>query len=245
MFENIIKYILLFFIYAFIGWCIEVFCKILEERKFINRGFLIGPILPIYGFGVLLILASIDPNDNVFIVLVKSVVVCSALEYFTSWVMEKFFKTRWWDYSRRRFNLNGRICLDTMIPFAILGLLVVYVLNPFFTFLIDHSSIISNVIFASIFMTILFIDFCVTLKVLVKIKRKIKTSAKDNTEKIRDKISRWMERNSYFSKRLKRSFPDLDIRGKIEYVENGIVKTVLIVNDSVVDLTAKLKRKKR
>ena len=127
MFEIIIKYILLFFIYAFIGWCIEVFCKILEERKFINRGFLIGPILPIYGFGVLLILASIKPSDNAFIVLLKSVLICSILEYFTSWVMEKFFKTRWWDYSRRRFNINGRICLNTMIPFAVLGLLVVYV----------------------------------------------------------------------------------------------------------------------
>jgi uncharacterized membrane protein len=223
----------------------EVFCKILEERKFINRGFLIGPILPIYGFGVLLILASIKPNDNILMVLLKSVFVCSVLEYFTSWVMEVFFKTRWWDYSRRKFNINGRICLDTMIPFAILGLLVVYVLNPFLNYVIDHASIISNTVFASIFMILLVMDFIVTLKVLVKIKRKIKTSAKDNTESIRDRISKWMEKNSYFSKRLKRSFPDLDIRGKIEYVENGIVKTVLIVNDSVVDLTSKLKHKKK
>jgi predicted PurR-regulated permease PerM len=132
-----------------------------------------------------------------------------------------------------------------MIPFAILGLLVVYVLNPFLNYVIDHASIISNTVFASIFMILLVIDFIVTLKVLVKIKRKIKTSAKDNTESIRDRISKWMEKNSYFSKRLKRSFPDLDIRGKIDYVENGIVKTVLIVNDSVVDLTSKLKHKKK
>ena len=245
MFETFIKYILLFFIYSFIGWCIEVVAKIIDDRKFVNRGFLIGPILPIYGFGVLLILLVSKQTDNFIIVFIKSITVCSALEYFTSWIMEVFFKTRWWDYSQRRFNINGRVCLNTMIPFGILGLLVVYALNPFLNYIIDHASIISNTIFTSIFCTILVIDFLVTLKVLVKIKRKIKTSAKDNTASIRDRISKWMDKNSYFSKRLKKSFPDFNFRGKIDYVENGIAKTVLIVNDSVVDLTAKLTKKRK
>ena len=242
--EAIIKYILLFFIYAFIGWCIEVVAKIIDDRRFVNRGFLIGPILPIYGIGVLLILLVSKPGDNFIVIFLKAIFVCSILEYFTSWVMEVFFKTRWWDYSQRRFNLNGRICLNTMIPFGVLGLLVVYVLNPFFTFLIDHSPYVVNVIFAGIFVFFILLDFIITVKVLMKIKRKIKTTAKDNTPKIRSKISKWLDNNSYVFRRLKKSFPDLDIRGKIDYVENGIVKTVLIVNDSVVDLTSKLKKKK-
>ncbi len=243
--EVIIKYILLFFIYSFIGWCIEVVAKIIDDRKFVNRGFLIGPILPIYGIGVLLILLVSKQSDNFIIVFLKAIAVCSVLEYFTSWIMEVFFKTRWWDYSERRFNLNGRICANTMIPFGLLGLLVVYVLNPFFNYLIDHSFYALNVIFTGIFVFFLVLDFIVTLKVLVKIKRKIRTSAKDNTPKIRSKISKWLENNSYVFRRLKKSFPNLDIRGKIDYVENGIVKTVLIVNDSVVDLTEKLKGKNR
>ena len=242
--EAIIKYILLFFIYAFIGWCIEVVAKIIDDRRFVNRGFLIGPILPIYGIGVLLILLVSKPGDNFIVIFLKAIFVCSILEYFTSWVMEVFFKTRWWDYSQRRFNLNGRICLNTMIPFGVLGLLVVYVLNPFFTFLIDHSPYVVNVIFVGIFVFFILLDFIITVKVLMKIKRKIKTTAKDNTPKIRSKISKWLDNNSYVFRRLKKSFPDLDIRGKIDYVENGIVKTVLIVNDSVVDLTSKLKKKK-
>ena len=241
----VIKYILLFFIYAFIGWCIEVVAKIIDDRKFVNRGFLIGPILPIYGIGVLLILLVSKPGDNFIVIFLKAIFVCSILEYFTSWVMEVFFKTRWWDYSQRRFNLNGRICLNTMIPFGILGLLVVYVLNPFFTFLIDHSPYVVNVIFVGIFVFFILLDFIITVKVLMKIKRKIKTTAKDNTPKIRTKISKWLDDNSYVFRRLRKSFPNLDIRGKIDYVENGIVKTVLIVNDSVVDLTSKLTKKRK
>ena len=241
----VIKYILLFFIYAFIGWCIEVVAKIIDDRKFVNRGFLIGPILPIYGIGVLLILLVSKPGDNFIVIFLKAIFVCSILEYFTSWVMEVFFKTRWWDYSQRRFNLNGRICLNTMIPFGVLGLLVVYVLNPFFTFLIDHSPYVVNVIFVGIFVFFILLDFIITVKVLMKIKRKIKTTAKDNTPKIRTKISKWLDDNSYVFRRLKKSFPNLDIRGKIDYVENGIVKTVLIVNDSVVDLTSKLTKKRK
>ena len=241
----VIKYILLFFIYAFIGWCIEVVAKIIDDRKFVNRGFLIGPILPIYGIGVLLILLVSKPGDNFIVRFLKAIFVCSILEYFTSWVMEVFFKTRWWDYSQRRFNLNGRICLNTMIPFGVLGLLVVYVLNPFFTFLIDHSPYVVNVIFVGIFVFFILLDFIITVKVLMKIKRKIKTTAKDNTPKIRTKISKWLDDNSYVFRRLKKSFPNLDIRGKIDYVENGIVKTVLIVNDSVVDLSSKLTKKRK
>ncbi len=243
--ELVIKYILLFFIYAFIGWCIEVVAKIIDDRKFVNRGFLIGPILPIYGIGVLLILLVTKQTDNFIIVFIKAIAVCSVLEYFTSWIMEVFFKTRWWDYSKRKFNLNGRICANTMIPFGLLGLLVVYVLNPFFNYVINHSPYVLNVIIVGIFVFFILLDFIVTVKVLFKIKRKIRTSAKDNTPRIRSKISKWLEDNSYVFRRLKKSFPDLDIRGKIDYVENGIVKTVLIVNDSVVDLTSKLKPKKK
>lgn len=243
--ELVIKYILLFFIYAFIGWCIEVVAKIIDDRKFVNRGFLIGPILPIYGIGVLLILLVTKQGDNFIIVFLKAIGVCSILEYFTSWIMEVFFKTRWWDYSQRKFNINGRICINTMLPFGILVLFVVYVLNPFFTYIIDHSPYVLNVIIAGIFVFFILLDFIITLKVLFKIKKKIKTSAKDNTAKIRTKVSKWLEGNSYVYRRLKKSFPDLDIRGKIDYVENGIVKTVLIVNDSVVDLTEKITGKKR
>ena len=98
----------------------EVICKFIEQKKFINRGFLIGPICPIYGYGILAIILLIGKNaTDILSVFLKAILVCSVLEYLTSYFMEKLFKARWWDYSKRRFNLNGRICLETMLPFGI------------------------------------------------------------------------------------------------------------------------------
>jgi len=77
-------------------------------------------------------------QDNLFVLFVLSIFVCSILEYFTSYFMEKIFKTRWWDYTRRKFNLNGRICLETMIPFGILGCLVIRVINPILFSLLNN-----------------------------------------------------------------------------------------------------------
>lgn len=106
----------------------EVICKLVEQKKFINCGFLIGPICPIYGYGVLGIVLLIGKNRmDLLSVFLKSILVCSILEYFTSYFMGKLFKARWWDYSRRKFNVNGRICLEMMIPFGILGCFVIYI----------------------------------------------------------------------------------------------------------------------
>ena len=133
--EVICTYFLYFIIYAFLGWSMEVICKLIEKHRFINRGFLVGPICPIYGYGVLLIVLLIgSTKGDLLAVFLKSILVCSILEYLTSYFMEKIFNARWWDYSRRKFNLNGRICLETMLPFGILGVFVIYILHPFIVF---------------------------------------------------------------------------------------------------------------
>ena len=127
------NYFLLFMIYSFLGWLMEVLVTLVRKRKFVNRGFLIGPYCPIYGYGVLGILTLIGKNNNdILSVFLKSILICSLLEYLTSYLMEKIFKARWWDYSKKKFNINGRICLETMMPFGILGTICFYILNPFF-----------------------------------------------------------------------------------------------------------------
>ena len=96
MMELVVKYVLFFFIYSFIGWLLEVVCKIIEKRKFINRGFLIGPICPIYGFGVLFIITLIGENQGDYLaIFLKSIFICSILEYMTSFLMDKLFNARW------------------------------------------------------------------------------------------------------------------------------------------------------
>ena len=109
----------------------EVVWNVFTDKKLVNRGFLIGPYCPIYGVGCLLLVFLLGRfKGQPVILFLMSIIVCSILEYSTSYIMEKLFKARWWDYSEYKFNLNGRICAATMIPFGILGVLVVYYLNP-------------------------------------------------------------------------------------------------------------------
>ena len=102
----------LFFIYAFLGWCLEVAYHALVTGQFINRGFLNGPWCPVYGFGALAVLACLLPlRENQFLLFLGSVAVTSAIEWLTGFALEKLFHQHWWDYSDQPFNLNGYICL--------------------------------------------------------------------------------------------------------------------------------------
>ena len=114
-------YFLLFMTYAFLGWLMEVTLGLIQSKKFVNRGFLIGPYCPIYGFGGLLITFLLQKYVNDPIVLFfMALIICGILEYVTSYLMEKIFHARWWDYSNKKYNINGRVCLDTIIPFGLL-----------------------------------------------------------------------------------------------------------------------------
>ena len=156
----------------------EVILKSIENKKFINRGFLIGPICPIYGYGCLFIIILLKRfTSNIFILFLSSILVCSVLEYMTSLVMEKLFKARWWDYSKRKFNLNGRICLNTMIPFGILGIIMMYIINPFLEakLLLINENI--KIILAIVLLIIYIIDNIISFRLMFKISKTIKKIA--------------------------------------------------------------------
>lgn len=119
-----------FMIYAFIGWIWETALVSFREKKFVNRGFLRGPIIPIYGFGAVAIMTSMKPIasmliwaplSNVLISMIYIGIIATALEYLTSLAMEVLFKTRWWDYTTHRFNIKGRISLHVSIFWGIGG----------------------------------------------------------------------------------------------------------------------------
>ena len=123
--------VLLLIIYSFLGWIVECTYCVLGTGVWINRGFLYGPFIPIYGFGAVLVLGAINylPN-NIFIIFLGSIIITSILEYLTSYLMELFFHTRWWDYSELPFNLNGRICLLNSLLFGVAFVVVYYLINP-------------------------------------------------------------------------------------------------------------------
>lgn len=139
--EPFLFYFLFFLLYAFLGWCMEVIVCSIPAKKFINRGFLVGPYCPIYGIAALAMFLTLgkyteDPPVLFLIVFTSG----SLLEYLTSFIMEKLFHARWWDYSKKKFNINGRVCLENSICFGILGCILMYVTNPFVVFLLNSFS---------------------------------------------------------------------------------------------------------
>ena len=219
MIETICIYLLLFFTYSFLGWCLEVTCKLISDKKFINRGLLIGPICPIYGYGVLIttLLLKKYLNDPItlFILIIVS---CSILEYFTSYFLEKIYHTRWWDYSTKRFNINGRICLETMIPFGILGLLIMKYINPIFLNIFSLLPTSLLYILSIIFLITYIIDNIISCKIIYNIQKLSKEIQfkqiikKDDTERITKLVQKQIEKSmKLLDKRLIHEFPHLEI----------------------------------
>ena len=130
MLQSICVYFLYFAIYSIIGWILEVLYTLITKRKFVNRGFLIGPYCPIYGSGLLIILFLYDIEIHFIFKFLIIAVLCSVLEYITSYIMEKIFNARWWDYTNDILNINGRVCLETFIEFGLAGTLGLYFLHP-------------------------------------------------------------------------------------------------------------------
>ena len=218
MFHSIEIYILLFFTYAILGWLMEVGCKLVETKKFINRGFLIGPYCPIYGWGAIIITLLLNKYlADPIALFIMAIVICSIIEYATSYFMEKIYHARWWDYSRRKYNINGRICLETMIPFGILGVLIMYFTNPFFTGIYEKIPEIALTVICSFLVIVFLIDNIISSHIISTIKVEGIKAEKDNTKEITEKVKQILQSKSFLHKRLINAFPDIkNIRGKLK-----------------------------
>lgn len=206
---------ILFMVYSFIGWIIEMLIVAMENGRFTPRGFLIGPYLPIFGVGAILITLILSKYENdIFVLFIMSAFLGAILEYFVSYVLEKIFKTRWWNYERDRFNLNGRVCLSTTIGFGILGVMVIIFFNPIFLTLINNLSFtVQNVL--SIILALIFVtDVIVSFSVISKIKTVDFGKRKDTTEEVSKQVRNVLRKRSILLKRLVNAFPDLRIRKK-------------------------------
>ena len=182
-------YILLFFTYSFLGWFMESIGGILNVKKFVNRGFLIGPYCPVYGIGVVIITLLLGQYSNDLIVLfLLSTLIAGILEYGTSYFMEKLFNARWWDYHNRKFNINGRICLETLVPFGIAATVILKIINPFIInnlFLKINENVLDIV--TVVFLILFFIDFIISFKIISSFKDATYVN-EDNTEEITHKV---------------------------------------------------------
>lgn len=140
--EIIVYGLMTFYLCSFFGYFLEVLWVFLGTHKLVNRGFLTGPVIPIYGVGAVLILfCLLRYYDDPVVVFVFGIIITSALEYFTSFIMEKIFHNRWWDYSNQKYNLNGRICLKNSFTFGIMSLVIIYAIVPLLYFIFSLLSL--------------------------------------------------------------------------------------------------------
>ena len=183
-----------------------------------------GPYCPIYGYSSIIMIFYLERyKDNIITVFLLAVIVCSFTEYIVSYIMEKLFAARWWDYSNRKFNINGRICLTNAFFFGILGVILVYIINPIISksLLLINNKILH--ILAISLLIIFIIDFITSLGITYKLKNSIKKLKKDNTEEIASKIKKIVE-NKVLNRRILKAFHyfKINLLSKINILKENI-----------------------
>ena len=133
--SNLLSY---FLIYSFCGWALETITKTVAQKKFVNSGFLFGPICPIYGIAAVVMLKLLNTfKGNYLLTFVMSFIIFTLWEYFVGWLLEKIFHTKYWDYSYYKLNLHGRICLINSLTWGFLGIAFIEIIHPIVEYLLQ------------------------------------------------------------------------------------------------------------
>ena len=214
--DGIWQILWLFFIYSFLGWVTEVCLKYLQYHRFINRGFLIGPYCPIYGAGAVMITLGGDilsaMDRSLAMSFLIAFILCGLLEYATSYILEKYFHARWWDYSQKPMNLHGRVWIGNLILFGLGGVAILDILNPCFLAL---SARWEPAIFTAALtaVAVLFLaDVMVSYFIMNLLKQGVEKSRSDKSEEIAAEVRYLLENRSVFHKRIMDAYPELTFR---------------------------------
>ena len=173
--QNFYELVWIFIIYAFIGWCTEVSYAALDTGKFVNRGFLNGPYCPIYGCGVVIVVAVLTPlKENLLILFAGSFLLTSVLEYITGYILEKVFHNKWWDYSDRPFNIKGYVCLKFSIYWGLACTFIMDIIHPIIYAAIRFIPFVLGVVLLSIIMCVFAADCIITVTTILKFNKRLK-----------------------------------------------------------------------
>lgn len=236
-------YLGLFYIYCFIGWVWESCYESVLNRKLLNRGFLTGPYIPIYGFGgifIYILLGNLSLRFNTHIwlkIFLVSMIGATLMEYLTSYVLEKIFNARWWDYSNYPLNIKGRVCLIASLFWGLVGVVAVRYLNPFLVHKITKLNRDTLLIIVTIIATVFVMDIIVTINAIINLKNKLTYLMTETKGKVTEKVDIFSENTRHFLfsnpfvLRIIHSFPDLKF-------------TSIKLQESYLKVYNKLKRKK-
>lgn len=226
MINNLLTLFFCFIFYSILGYILETMIFSIEQKKFINRGFLFGPICPVYGVGCLLIVLTITQYKyDPLIIFVFGVILTSIVEYITSYLLEKLFNNRWWDYSNHKYSINGRVWLVNSIGFGLGALLVIYCFQPTLNYVTDKINPLIITIGGTIMLIAFIIDIIASsviaynlrnyLIVVEELKnRKLKMFPQFIERKFKEQINK----SKKSINRLLTAFPNL-IRNKEQEVE--------------------------
>lgn len=185
-------YLMYFFIYAFIGWIVEVSYHTVTKGKFINRGFLSGPYCPIYGFGAIAVIYFLTDiaEKNKLVLFLGSMLIASLIEFVAGFLLEKIFHERWWDYSDRKLNIEGYICLEFSVIWGMFCFLLYEAVHPLIKHLVGLIPILILKYLDIGLAIIMAIDLVATVNTLVGLNQRMKTldKIKEDIKKVSDKI---------------------------------------------------------
>ena len=216
--EYFYRLILLFFLYSFLGWITEVILKYRQYHRFINRGFLIGPYCPIYGSGVVLatflndMLAPLESSFGTSFLI--SFIFCGLLEYLTSYFFEKKYHARWWDYSQKPMNLNGRVWIGNLLLFGLAGMIITRIFNPIFFEIIDGLKQVTVYILVGILGIAFLTDYIFSRFIMSLLKKGIESSEADSSEEIAKEVRELLKDKNLFYSRIIDAYPNVQFRTK-------------------------------
>lgn len=233
MIDTILLYILFFFFYSNAGWFFEsLYCSI-AAKKWINRGFLTGPLCPIYGAGALVLAVFLSPvKDKWYLVFFLGIILCDIVEFITSLILEKLFNARWWDYSHKFMNIQGRICLQHSIIWGFASLLFVRLMHPFFSESFELIPPLYRNILLSIILVVFFIDLAGAVAAAADIRKlnqklhafklsfmKVADTMRSGVENATASVQKSISRQGRKSSEIKQEFDD--IQSQFEQIKKG------------------------
>ena len=213
MSRSITIFTALWLIYGFLGFIIETTYVSVLQKKFVQRGFLTGPIIPIYAFGALIILIFLENYTNVLLVFNLGVLLTSTLEYIGHYLMEKIFHLKLWDYSKRFMNINGRVCLLNSTLFGILSVILVFIINPpIESVLMNMNTVLLNVL-VTVGVLVTATDFVFSVLAALNIKAYLQevatTELNIGTEQFKLRFNEMENKYKRIKGRLIKSYPDI------------------------------------
>jgi uncharacterized membrane protein len=228
--DKYINLILLFLIYSFFGWIWESIYISINDKKITNRGFLNGPYIPIYGFGGIFVYIFLNKfftyslDVNIIYIYVLGLLSATVIEYLTSFILEKTFNAQWWDYSNKKMNINGRICLEASLFWGLLSVIFIELVNPILIKYIYRLSHDLSLIIISSLVTLMVADLLTTIKSIINLQEKISNILSFDNNKF-DNIKEKINLISELPEEYKQMFGEY--KNKLYLISNPFIKRLI------------------